>query len=167
MLFVVNIFIIFSFVLYYINIRYEKYNDYNIKTFINYKDIINKKILFIDKINLSKEIAKAEPYFKNLDENIVYYDNFNINNKIIIFGHSGNAHNAYFKRLKDLSLNDEAIIYNNGIIYNYVVTNIYMIDEYDTYILSSDINSKKLLLITCDETYSNKRLVVEFILKTL
>ena len=93
--------------------------------------------------------------------------NFNINNKIIIFGHSGNAHNAYFTRLKDLSLNDEAIIYNNGIIYNYVVTNIYMIDEYDTYILSSDINSKKLLLITCDETYSNKRLVVEFILKTL
>ena len=159
-----NMLLIFVLCLYYISLKYEKYYDYNVKYFINNKVRINKKIISIDKINLSKEIIKADKNFSNLNNNLVYFENFDVNNKIIIFGHSGNAHNAYFKDLKRLSEKDKVLIYDNGIIYEYVVVNKYLINEYDIYILNEEINSMKLLLVTCDDD-SSKRLVIELKLK--
>ena len=165
-LFTLNILVVFLFFTYYINLKYEKYYDYNIKYIINSKVRINKKIIYIDKINLSKEVVKADKNFGNLKNNLVYYNDFNVNNKIIIFGHSGNGHNAYFKDLYKLSIDDEVIIYDNGKEYKYILVNKYLIDEYDNYILKEEENSKKMLLVTCDNIDDSKRLVIELV-KTL
>ena len=123
----------------------------------------NEKYISIPKINLYHEIIKADDKFNNLNNNIVYYKNLNIDEKIILFGHSGIGFGTYFNRIDELIIGDIMYLYLNNNTYKYTVINTYLISKYDVNIL--DNNDNKILLITCDKKNKNNRLVVELNLK--
>ena len=151
---------------YFINTSYK---TKTIKTFYNknYKyDNLNEKRLIIPKININLPVIKADSDFANLDYNLVYYNNFNVNNKIIIFGHSGMGVGTFFNRLDELKKHDVVYLKSNNKTYLYVVLNFYNIDKRDTYILNEEENSNKLLLITCTRGKKNKRYIVDLIRKS-
>lgn len=148
----------------------NNYSNENIKTKISNKNfrpnrISNKKFISIPKINLYHEIVKAEDNFKNLNNNIVYYKNLNVDEKIILFGHSGIGFGTYFNRIDELIIGDIIYLYVNNKKYNYIVINTYLISKYDVDILSND-SDKELLLITCDKKNKDNRLVVKLKLNT-
>lgn len=132
----------------------------------NYKyDNKDEKRLIIPKINVDLPVVKADPNFDNLDDNLVYYKNFNINNKIIIFGHSGMGVGTFFNKLDELKKGDIAYLKFNSKTYLYEVLSFYNIDKKDTYILNEEENSNKLLLVTCTRGKKNKRYVVNLVQK--
>lgn len=152
--------------IYFINTSYK---TKTIKTFYNknYKyDNLNEIRLIIPKININLPVIKADSDFTNLDYNLVYYNNFNVNNKIIIFGHSGMGVGTFFNRLDELKKHDVVYLKSNNKTYLYVVLNFYNIDKRDTYILNEEENSNKLLLITCTRGKKNKRYIVDLIRKS-
>lgn len=128
---------------------------------VNNGYLYDEKVLEIPKINLKQKVLKASEEFENLNNNLVYYNYFNPNNKIIIFGHSGVGFGTYFNRLDELNINDEAYLIINGNKYYYCVNDVYEVFKNATYILKNEQDSKKLLLITCVKGNNNKRLVVE------
>ena len=129
---------------------------------VSYSNLI---ILKIPKINLLTKVIKANESFNNLNSSLVYYKDFNPNNKIIIFGHSGMGKGTYFNRLDELLVGDVAYLEYNKKTYKYDIVRIYNVFKEDTYILKKEDNSKKILLVTCTKDNKNKRLVVELILK--
>ena len=65
------------------NITTDSYNSkYNLYNTVYKKEEYKGIILDIPKINLFNEVIKAKDDFSNLDNNLVYYKNFNIENKI-------------------------------------------------------------------------------------
>ncbi len=131
------------------------------------KSYINIKMLKIPKIELFLKVNKATTNFDNLDYGLVYYKNFNPDNKIIIFGHSGMGTGTYFNRLSELKKKDVAYLIHNNIEYKYIVNSVYDISKKDVYILYDEMDSKKLLLITCLKNNKNRRLVVEFAMESM
>lgn len=146
------------------NINNESKVSYVLDTTIPYSDEI---IIDIPKIQLKEYVKKALDNFSNLDNNLVYYKTFNINDKIIIFGHSGMSYGSYFNRIDELKKYDISNIYYKGKTYEYEVNNISTISKYSTYVLNKEENSKKLVLITCDKKNKNKRLMIELYLKNI
>lgn len=144
-----------------VNVKYDKVN-YSSNN-VNYKN--NNINILIPKIKLNKSVVKANENFSNLDNNLVYYRAFNVYDKNIIFGHSGLSFGTYFNRIDELSDNDFLYIIKDNIKYKYTFKSKYVIDETDTFILNNEIDSKKLLLITCHKIHKNKRIVVEFTYK--
>lgn len=164
-LFKSSILIFYFFVsIYIINFSIQnKNNEYIYETkSVSYANLI---MLKIPKINLLTKVIKANENFSNLNSSLVYYREFNPNNKIIIFGHSGMGKGTYFNRLDELSLDDEVYLQYNKKIYKYSITRTYNILKKDTYILKKEDDSKKLLLVTCIKNNKNKRLVVELVQK--
>jgi len=123
-----------------------------------------EKILFIPAINL---IDKLTDDMNKLDYNLVYYGEFNIDNKIIIFGHSNMGYGNYFNRLDELKIGDISYFYYKNIEYKYEIINIYHVKKEDIFILENEPGSNKVLLVTCDKKSKNKRLVVELGLKSI
>lgn len=162
------IIIYFSITLYLIHDSFN--SSYNINS--SYKVNVgntynNEKFLEIPSINLKKRLEKALDNFSNLDNDLVYYKYFSPQDKIIIFGHSGVGYGTYFNRLDELKKEDNVFLYNKNICYEYVVYDIYNVDETSVHILNEEENSKKLLLITCSKKYKNKRLVISLKLKNV
>lgn len=165
--YIVNIIIFFILSLKIISYKYNITNDsynskYNLYNMVYKKEKYKGIMLDIPKINLFNEVIKAEDDFSNLDSNLVYYKNFNIENKIVIFGHSGIGYGTYFNRLDELKKGDIMNIYYNSLKYVYTAENMYKINEEDVYILKDEVLSNKILLITCDKFNKKRRLVVEF-----
>lgn len=159
------IIIYFSLSIYLINFSFE--TNSTLATYeVNNGHAYNEKILEIPKINLKMEVLKADAEFSNLNSNLVYYNYFNPNNKIIIFGHSGVGFGTYFNRLDELKINDTAYLIINKRKYYYYVNDVYEVSKGATYILENEYNSKKLLLVTCIKNNKNKRLVVELVLRS-
>ena len=159
------IIIYFSASIYLINFSFETTNT--LATYeVNNGHAYNEKILEIPKINLKLEVIKADEDFGNLNNNLVYYNYFNPDNKIIIFGHSGAGFGTYFNRLDELNINDIAYLIINGKKYYYYVNDVYEVSKNATYILKNEYDSKKLLLVTCVKGDKNKRLVVELSLSS-
>lgn len=127
----------------------------------------NVKMIEIPKIKLSLYVSKANDDFSNLNDGLVYYKEFEPNNKVIIFGHSGMGSGTYFNRLDELIKEDLVYIKYNKSLYKYVVEKVYKVSKHDVYILNKEKNSKKLLLVTCVKLNKNKRLVVELGLKSV
>lgn len=146
------------------NSSYNVEAIYNARVGIKYS---NKKVLNIPKIGLNLYIKKANDNFSNLNKNIVYYKTFNPQDKIIIFGHSGVGYSTYFNRLDELKKEDIASICYENACYEYILNNTYIVNSNAVYLLNEEPNSKKLLLITCDKKNKNKRLVAEFIRKSV
>ena len=172
---IINILIVFVLSLTFIYDRYsnsEVYtsnyminNGFNNKNNLESINYINEIYIYIPSINLNKKVVKAYDDFSNLNNNLVYYKSLNVNDKNIIFGHSGLGFGTYFNRIDELKDNDLLYIRVGNINYTYVFKDKYIINETDTYILNNETNSNKLLLITCNKSVKNKRLVVEFKLK--
>lgn len=159
------IIIYFSISIYLINCCFETTST--LATYeVNNGHSYNEKILEIPKINLKLEVVKANDNFENLDNNLVYYNHFNPDDKIIIFGHSGVGFGTYFNRLDELNINDIAYLIINGKKYYYYVNDVYEVSKNATYILKNEYDSKKLLLVTCVKGDKNKRLVVELSLSS-
>lgn len=159
------IIIYFSASIYLINFSFETTST--LATYeVNNGHSYNEKILEIPKINLKLEVVKANDNFENLDNNLVYYNHFNPDDKIIIFGHSGVGFGTYFNRLDELNSNDKAYLIINGKKYYYYVNDVYEVSKNATYILKNEYDSKKLLLVTCVKGDKNKRLVVELSLSS-
>ncbi len=133
----------------------------------NIKSYTDVKTLRIPKIELVSTVIKATDNFENLDYGLVYYKDFNPNNKIIIFGHSGMGKGTYFNRLDELMPGDASYLDYDEKTYEYNVMNTYKVSKKDVYLLENEYNSKKLLLITCVKGNKNKRLVVELFLKNI
>ena len=146
------------------NVNGESKVSYVLDTSIPYSD---KIMLDIPKIKLKEYVKKALDDFSNLDNSLVYYKEFDINDKIVIFGHSGMSYGSYFNRINELKKQDLSYIYFKGKVYEYEVTNISTISKYSTYVLNKEKNSKKLVFITCDKKNKDKRLMVELYLKNI
>lgn len=147
--------------------------NYKDKTFIstyykneskyNYED---KMILSIPSINLYNSVIKTDANFKNLNKSLVYYNNDNYDDTIIILGHSGLGFGTYFNRLDEVKVHDTCYLYKNKHKATYILKRKYVID--DTYIDILNTNQKKkLILITCDKNNKSKRLVLEYDLNAL
>lgn len=150
------------------NITYYKYKGkkdivsyYSNETNYNYK---NAMVIYIPSINLNSVVKKADSNFKNLNKNLVYYNNNNYEEKIIILGHSGMGFGIFFNRIDEIKDNDEAKIYigNKEIIYSFYKK--YSVPSSFIEVLKND-EKRTLLLITCDKNDKNRRLIVKFILK--
>lgn len=140
-------------------------NNFSINTTLaTHSDL---KVLKIPKINLNLPVVKADKNFNNLNKNLVYYNNFDINNKIIIFGHSRMGNGRFFNKLDELNYDDVVYIEYNNKKYIYKIMNIYEVSKKDVYILNDEYNSKKLLLVTCVKYNKDKRLVIELTVKSV
>ncbi len=128
---------------------------------------LNYEVLEIPKINLLEKLEKNKNNFSNLDSSLVYYEDLNYNNRIIIFGHSGMGYNTYFNRLNELKLGNYAYLYYDKYKLYYSLNKIYIVDKYDTSIMYDTVNKKELVLITCVKNNKNKRLLLKFGLKTV
>lgn len=149
------ILIIFSYILIIIDTKYFYVNTYYKKDIINY----NKEIVLeIPKIKLYQKVIDKGNNYSNLNYNLVYYNNTDINNKIIIFGHSGMGRGTYFNRIDELNINDDIYFYNKYKV-NYKVIKKYIIKENNLDILNNDNNN--LLLVTCFKKDNKKRVVIE------
>lgn len=134
----------------------------NNQTKYNY---LNYEVLEIPKINLLEKIEKNKNNFSNLDNSLVYYEDLNYNNRIIIFGHSGMGYNTYFNRLDELKINDYAYLYYDNYKIEYLLKDIYTVSEYETDIMNNTNNKQKLILITCVKNKKDRRLVLKFDIK--
>lgn len=166
--YILNIIVIFLYLLYMINYKYNNKNyKYNTIYEVEANYILRKnRSIFIPKINLKQDVIKLNDEMSNLDNSIAYYNEFNINDKIVIFGHSGVGNGVYFNRLDELNKDDFMYVYNDNYEYLYIVKNVYIINDIDTYILKEEKNSNKVLLVTCYKKDKSKRLVVEFLQKS-
>lgn len=145
-------------------------NNYSIsysKSYNGKRNYGNDIIIEIQKINLKLPVIKALNDFSNLDNNLVYYNEFNPLNKIVIFGHSGVGYGAFFNRIDELIKDDVISIYNKDKHYLYSVYDTKVVNKTSIYLLDEEINSKKLLLITCDKKNKNKRLVIYLLLNNI
>lgn len=124
----------------------------------------NEVLLSIPKIKLKSIVKKADNKLKNLNSSLIYYDNINPHNKIIILGHSGMGVGTYFNKLDNLNNNDEVYLYIKSNKYKYIVNNVYLVSEERVEVLEWENNVSKLVLITCDKKNKNRRLVVELYL---
>lgn len=126
---------------------------------------LNYEVLEIPNINLLEKIEKNKDNFSNLNNSLVYYEDLNYNNRIIIFGHSGMGYNTYFNRLDELKINDNAYLYYEDLKIEYILKEVYTVDKYETDIMHYTKNKKELVLITCVKNNKNRRLVLKFNIK--
>ena len=113
--------------------------------------------LYIDKINLTKDIYDINSPYNNVDENVTILNDDN--NLIVLAAHSGPGSIAYFNDLDQLDLNDKVrLLYNNKET-NYKVTKI---EEQvkDGTIEINKTNKQRLILTTCSKKDKNKQLVI-------
>lgn len=125
-------------------------------------------VLEIPKINLKRGVVDSTNNFKSLnyaisvDGHSKYPNN---NGNFILYAHSGSSSIAYFRKLDKLEINDMINVYYNGVKYHYKIFNIYNIEKTGKTTVLNSTNQKYITLITCDQRYKNKQLVVvgEFI----
>ncbi len=120
----------------------------------------DKFIIEIPKVNISNIVVRANKGFSNLKNNLVYYNNADPKNKIIIFGHSGMGSGTYFNRLDELKTGDNILLINNKSSFLYLIEDIYHVSENDVSILKEEKNKKKIVLVTCLKKEKDKRLVI-------
>jgi len=143
----------------------DVFNNYNKNYITNNNKYYEDIVIEIPKINLYNKVYKAKDNFSNLNNNIVYYKNFDVNNKIILFAHSGIGYGTYFNKIDELNDGDRVYLYYKDKRYEYYVHNTFIIDENTVDILNEEEKSNKLLLITCDKKHKDKRIVVQLFLK--
>lgn len=125
--------------------------------FDNYEHYNTFKLL-IPKIGFSKSFNK----YSTLDENIKLHEESVLPNKenstIIILGHSGYTHNAFFNDLSLLGVGDNINFYYANKLYFYKVQSIEYIDK--GYPYKVKFNENNLYLITCSLNDFSKQIVI-------
>ena len=119
-------------------------------------------ILEIPKIKLKRGLYAIDNPLSNIDKNIIFLDKSDMpdvkNSRVIIVGHSGTPHNAYFNKLFKLKHKDKIYLYYEEKKYTYQITDIYEVIKCGHIAFESNRNQKTLTLVTCKGT--NKQLVV-------
>ena len=110
-------------------------------------------VLEIPKINLKKGIVDKTSASNNVNKNIytlkeTTLPDEQINNHIILAGHSGNSYVSFFRNLKKLDMKDKVYFYYKGVKYIYEVSNKYEIEKTGTTELKQT-NISDIILITC------------------
>lgn len=119
-------------------------------------------ILEVPKINLKKGIYDLNNKNNNVDKNIEYLssDLPSVDQgTTILASHNGNTRVSYFKRLEELSNNDKAYIYYNGIKYIYEVYDQEVVDKIGTIKVNKNKQVSNLILISCKNGTNDKQIV--------
>ena len=121
-----------------------------------------KLILEIPKIKLKKGLYDIDNYMNDVKYNIQIIKESNMpdidKGVLILAGHNGNSKISYFNKIDKLDVNDEIIIYYNGIKYKYIVDNSYIIKKDGNVEIKRDKDKTTLVLTTCISN-TNKQLV--------
>lgn len=115
----------------------------------SYDEIKCQNILIIPKINLNK-CMNINDVSKDI---AILYDS----NTIVLASHSGNAHNAYFKNLYKLKVNDEVIFYHQKLKSKYKVREIKT--KLKSEQLTFENKENQLILVTCSYKSRDEQLV--------
>ena len=150
---------IYSFII-VIFVFFTSYNYPEVKKIIrrNFKD--NKynysnlyvAYLEIPKIGFKRGLYDILSPLNNVDNNIAFLEGTeypNNNSNTVIIGHSGNSHKAYFNNLKSLNLNDLIYFNYDNIKYEFIVSDIYLVEKNGYVNVYKENDKMTLTLITC------------------
>ena len=112
----------------------------------------------IPKINLNKSLYKIDSKLNNVEENVTILES-DLPSIIILAAHSGTGHNAFFKDLNKLDINDTINLTYTNKNYTYKVINIFEQDK-SGYITINEKEYDQLFLTTCSYN-ENKQLIIE------
>ena len=112
----------------------------------------------IPKINLNKTLYKIGSKLNNVEENVTILES-NLPNIIILAAHSGTGHNAFFKDLNKLNINDTINLTYTNTNYTYKIINIFEQNK-SGYITINEKEYDQLFLTTCSYN-KNKQLIIE------
>lgn len=135
-----------------------------VKKQIKKQDKVNYiAVLKIPKIKLEKGLVDPNSKLNNVKYNLEWIDgSFMPNEKngnVIIAGHSGNARNAYFRKLDKLVIGDNIFLTYNGQNYKYKIVNIYDIKKTGKAKIIKKENTTTITLITC-RYRTNKQIII-------
>ena len=108
--------------------------------------------LEIPKIGFKRGLYDINSPLNNVNNDIAFLDNTeypNNNSNTVIIGHSGNSNKAYFNDLKLLELNDLIYFYYNNFKYEFVISNIYLVNKTGNVDVIKNKDKMTLTLITC------------------
>ena len=108
--------------------------------------------LEIPKIGFKRGLYDILSPLNNVDDDIAFLKGTeypNNNSNTVIIGHSGNSNKAYFNDLKLLAINDIIYFYYNDIKYEFIVSDIYLVNKTGNVDVIKDKDKMTLTLITC------------------
>lgn len=125
-------------------------------------------ILEIEDIALKRELYEINSEENNVDKNILVHKKSIFPGQkvshIILAAHSGNGHNAYFKDLYKLELNDEIKLYYNDYVWTYEIEDIEYQEKTGILYLHEE-EMDMITLITCTKNNSTTQTIYYGILK--
>lgn len=133
------------------------------------KTITNKyvAVLEIPEINLKRGLVALGDKRNNADYNIQTIEHSKMpdqkNGNLILAAHSGSSSVSYFKNLNKLKINDELIVYYNGVKYTYVLSNYYDIDKTGYADIVRDNNQNTLTLVTCKRGTNKQTIFISYL----
>ena len=113
--------------------------------------------LYIDKINLTKDIYDINSTHNNVEENVTILNDDK--DLIVLAAHSGPGSIAYFDDLDKLVLNDKVVLTKDNKKTNYKVIKIEEQPK-DGTIEINKTNKERLILTTCSKKDKGKQLVI-------
>lgn len=130
----------------------------DIKRKINYTSILE-----IPSINLKEGLVDNTKNFNSIKYavSIDNHSNYpNINGNFIVYAHSGNGRNAFFRNLVKVNLNEKVYVYYNGIKYEYEIIDKYDIEKTGKANVIITDKEKYITLITCNQSHKGYQVVL-------
>ena len=130
----------------------------DIKRKINYTSILE-----IPSINLKEGLVDNTRNFNSIKYavSIDNHSNYpNINGNFIVYAHSGNGRNAFFRNLVKVNLNEKVYVYYNGIKYEYEIIDKYDIEKTGKANVIITDKEKYITLITCNQSHKGYQVVL-------
>ena len=130
----------------------------DIKRKINYTSILE-----IPSINLKEGLVDNTKNFNSIKYavSIDNHSNYpNVNGNFIVYAHSGNGRNAFFRNLVKVNLNEKVYVYYNGIKYEYEIIDKYDIEKTGKANVIITDTEKYITLITCNQSHKGYQVVL-------
>jgi len=109
--------------------------------------------LEIPSINFKRPLYPLEDKRNDLEKNIIYVDSSSMpndeNGNVIIAGHNGNSPVSFFRYLHRLKLGEIVQISVEGIKYEYIIVNKYLVPKTGTVPIKRNLSKNTITLITC------------------
>ncbi|MFI3261153.1 MAG: sortase [bacterium] len=116
-----------------------------------FNDMIYTGVLRIENIDLFIGYYEIDSKYNDISYGLEQLHDYEIErevNVLILASHSGNSKISYFDDLKYLKHGDIASIYKEGLLYDYLLTDIIEISKSENVIVDYN-NDESLILITC------------------
>lgn len=140
-----------------IEAKHEEYK--NITNYLIKKPDVKSEyiaVIQIPKLNFQKGIYSFAEEENNVDNNIMLIEESTFpdekNSNIILAAHSGQSEVAYFNNLDKLEIDDDIIIYYNGMKYIYRLNKVYTITKNGKLAIPKRNSTATLTLVTCSKT---------------